>query len=301
MDFSMINIGLLVLFVVTMTVAIYMVLPSSERLREMMETFSEKQETSLEAGMKQKRSVNISAKLKRAGINMHPILFRVLCLASAVIVAIFVWKYTNNLIAGCIIAILGYQIPFWILNFLNKNYDQKMDVQIGILLSTTPQTISTSGSIDKALESMTRTVDQPLRGEINKILGASRLGQSLEDGFAELAIKTGHDELRTYGKFVSTALYKGTAVAADSFARLHKVVEMEKSLERDKKAQLSEYTMFIVAMLVGLPLAYVGACTFSETAQVSLTTWGLGKIATIGIAIMIVGSYLGYKSSTRTT
>lgn len=290
---------LTVLFIALMGYAIFLLLPSQEKMKKLFEDFTENQKERAESSEASIRNKSLSAKLKRAGINMYPAVFKSLCILMGLFVIVVVYLYTDNIAAGIILSYLGYEAPYWFLNFLNKSYDKKMEMQLEILLTTTSQTIVTSGSMIKTLESNTRVIGNPLRSELNKILGGHKLNKPLEKSFADLAVLTGKKELVTYGKIASIAVSQGTSAAAESFTRLTKAVEMERGLALDKKAQLGEYTMFVSAMIIGLPVAYIVACSFFPVARESLISWFPGKITTAGICLLIMGSYLGFKASTK--
>lgn len=287
-------------FTAVLGVGIFMVIPEREKLHSWFERFNEQQKIHLEQSLLESSKPNsIASRLQRAGINIYPWVFHVFCIVSAIIVAFVVGSYTKNIVAGIMMSIFGYRFPIAILNMLNRSYDKKMDIQIGLLVSSTAQTILASGSILKTIENIARIVDDPLKSELQKILGAYRLGRPLERGFIELANKTGHTELLTYARIVNMAQIQGTEAAADAFRRLHKLVEQQETLERDRKSQLSEYTMFVSGIIFGLPLIYFIACNSAKLVHDSLILWFPGKVATAFIAFLVVGSYLGYKMSTR--
>lgn len=292
-------IGLLVGFILTLGIGIFLVLPEEKKIKSWIEKITEHQRQHLMEISEDIKPNSIASKLKRANINIYPGVFYVFCIGAAALVAFIVSNYTKNIVAGLVMAILGYQIPIIILNMINRSYDKKMDIQINLLISATAQTILSSGSMIKTIENISRIVDDPLRSELIKILSSNRLGKPLEQGFVELANKTGHVELTTYARIVNIAIMQGTSVAADSFRRLYKVVEQEEALERDRRSQLSEYTMFVTAVIVGLPLVYFIACSSIDMAYDALITWTAGKVATVAIALMAVGSFFGYKMSTR--
>lgn len=287
-------------FTAALGTGIFFIVPDTQRIQSWFEKFNERQKLHLEQSISEStKPDSIASKLQRAGINIYPWVFHVFCVVCAVVVAFVVGNYTKNVVAGLLMSLFGYRFPIFVLNMINKSYDKKMDVQIGLLVSSTAQTILASGSMLKTIESIARVVDDPLRSELQKILGAYRLGRPLERGFIELANKTGHTELLTYARIVNMAQVQGTSAAADAFRRLHKLVEQQESLEQDRRAQLSEYTMFVSGVVFGLPIIYFIACNSSQIVYNSMIHWFPGKVATAAIAFLIVASYLGYKLSTR--
>lgn len=243
---------------------------------------------------KQGKTGGLSMSLERAGINLKPGEFLIVCIAAGTVataIGFLMW----DLIGAGVLAILStFVLPRWFL----KRKAKKRAAAFGEQLSDTLQLLSSSlragQGLMQAVDSVAREGDAPASEEFRRVVVESRLGRDLVDSLKSMGKRLNSEDFQ----WVIPAIEINREVGGDLAEVLDTVattVRDRADIRRQVKTLSAEGRMSAYVLLA-LPIGIAAMVQASNPAYIGELTHGTGLYLAIGgMLLMVIGAVWLFK------
>ncbi len=136
----------------------------------------------------------LEQRLEQANIQLKAAEAMMLWAASAIVLTLLSFVLTRNLIVTAVLAVFGAFLPNFVLKFLAARRRKKFVSVLPETLQLLAGTLKAGYSFVQGLESVSREAEDPIAGELRKIVTESQLGLPLEDAMDMSAERMGSDD-----------------------------------------------------------------------------------------------------------
>lgn len=133
--------------------------------------------------------------LTQAGVLMKPEEFFLLSVAAAVILFLLVMLLSRLIYIALIAGILGYLLPGIYLNMKKDKRGAVLNKQLPETLDLIASGLRAGLSFSQAMAVTSKDMEQPIRGEFEKVIRDNTLGKSMEDALEEMVERTKDDDV----------------------------------------------------------------------------------------------------------
>ena len=174
-----------------------------------------------------------------------------------------------------------------------KEIQQKIDAQAEIALQMIAALYSTMGDMIRALEATSKSVGEPLSGEILRTVMEYRAGKTLNRALLEFAERTNNRDIDVFVKGVLLSEKYGTKTE-DVVLDVAGIIRDRITLREEVKNEMKGQSLVINLFLSAIPIALVGSLLFLPDARYTLTETTGGKFLT---CFLIVLEYVAWHVS----
>jgi Flp pilus assembly protein TadB len=243
---------------------------------------------------KQGKTGGLNVSLERAGINLRPGEFVVMCIGAAVVATVIGFVFRGFPGAGGFAFVVGVLGPRMFL----KRKAKKRSAAFGEQLSDTLQLLSSSlragQGLMQAVDSVAREGDAPASEEFRRVVVESRLGRDLVESLKSMSARLGSEDFQ----WVIPAIEINREVGGDLAEVLDTVattVRDRADIRRQVKTLSAEGKMSAYVLLA-LPIVIALMVRASNPAYIEELFHGTGLIvAGIGVLLMVIGGFWLFK------
>ena len=105
------------------------------------------------------------------------------------------WILLNNILAGCIFAVISFFIPGMIKKWETKRYIDKFNNQLVDAIIIISSSLKAGVSLIQGIDAAAKRLPDPISSQFNTVLKENRLGISLEESLIELNRRIKSDDL----------------------------------------------------------------------------------------------------------
>lgn len=218
--------------------------------------------------------------------------FLMVLVTVAILAGVIVGLLVGNVIAGLAGVITGGMAPCLVVSSRRKSRRKLFNAQLPEALDFLSRVLRSGQSFSTGLQMMGEELPQPIAGEFRRVYDQHSLGQAIDQGLREMAIRVGSTE---FAFFVTAVIiqHQSGGDLAEVLGKISDMVRKRVRLAQTVKAKTAE-GRFTGLVMVAFP-AVMFAITYvidPKRGDVMLST-STGRIF-IGVAVflMLLGSFL---------
>jgi tight adherence protein B len=229
--------------------------------------------------------------LDRAGLDLGVGAFA--CVVGALaVVAFFLFSFSSGVGAGLVGALVAVTVPWLVLVVMARRRARAFEQQLPEILDTLASSLRAGHGFDQALQTVAGEAADPAGREFRRIVAASHLGRSLEEGLAELGRRIRSEDFAFVLDAVTIQRQVGGSLAG-LFELVAQTVRSRDEFRRKLRA-LTGMVRTSASILTLLPILAAGLLTLINPTYMSpLWTTGAGQVMVlVGATMMICGTWL---------
>jgi len=214
-----------------------------------------------------KQRPTLQKRLARAGLQLSPRTFWIICAVVAVLTA-FVCLITRQspLVALMAGFGLGFGLPRWAIQLVTKRRQKKFTNEFANAIDVIVRSVKSGLPVNEALKIVAKEIPEPVQGEFTKLCEGLKVGVSLEQGLKRMYDNMPTAEVNFFGIVMSVQLKSGGNLS-EALGNLSAVLRDRKRLQGKIKALSSEAKAS--AMIIGcLPPAVMLMVYFSTPSYI---------------------------------
>jgi tight adherence protein B len=214
-----------------------------------------------------KQRPSLQKRIARAGLQISPRVFWIMCGVTAVIAGI-VCLVTRQppLVAVMVAFVMGLGFPRWVVHFLTKRRQKKFTSEFANAIDIIVRSVKSGLPTNEALKICAKETPEPVQGEFTKLVEGLKVGISLEQGLKRMYDNMPTPEVNFFG-IVMTVQIKSGGNLSEALGNLAGVLRDRKRLQGKIRALSSEAKAS--AMIIGaLPPGVMLMVYFSTPAYI---------------------------------
>lgn len=236
----------------------------------------------------------VETKILQAGFDLSYGEYKLISIASAIILPLVVVLTTNNQILSIMCIFLGYNIPSQVFTFIKNRRCQLIDGQVGTFIKLTSERYSMQGNFAKAVEDCLDDFkgQEPLYHEIKITIAELKSGVLVEDALYNLARRTNNKYLKRYADYYKVTSDLGTSEAKEVIlSQAYQQYDEHRKMTSQLKKNISEPIGEAYFMLGSIPVMILYQIAVSNNYLDFMLNNSVGKIGSAfivgGIALCI--------------
>lgn len=227
----------------------------------------------------------IELALERADVKLHAGEVIVLSALAPVAVAVFTYLLFGNPILALLGAIVGAFLPKLIIGRKAKKRLRQFDNQLPDALQLLAGTLRAGFSISQAIAAVADEVEDPMGGELRRVVAEAQLGRKMEDALASAAERLDSQDFRWTVLAIKIQREVGGNLSELLTTVADTMVQRQRLL-RDVRALTAEGRMS-AWVLGALPIGLIGFMAVANPDYLHPLTYGAGLVISIVMAVMM--------------
>lgn len=225
-------------------------------------------------------------KLIQAGFNVSYTEYIMICILSAVVMAVVFGLVLSNPIIAILFLVFGFLAPYQLVSFVRNKRLDLLEKQIGSFMQMVIKRYENTRDLHKALE-MTGIEfegEEPMATEIKKTVLEIDLGIPVVDALKNMAKRTGNKYMDRFSSYYEVASEIGTdELRKDLLNQAYEQYEENRQLKRMLKKEISGPVQDAYVMILAVPMFAVYQVLTNDEYIHFMTQTTMGRVGTAGI------------------
>ena len=148
----------------------------------------------------QKQRPTLPKRLARAGLQMTPRTFWIVCGVVTLVTAVICFITRQPPLVAVMAGFgIGFGFPRWIIGFLTKRRQKKFTSEFANAIDVIVRSVKTGLPVNEALKIVAKEIPEPVQGEFTKLCEGMKMGVSLEQGLRRMFDNMPTPEVNFFG------------------------------------------------------------------------------------------------------
>ena len=234
----------------------------------------------------------LQGKVSQAFPEMPLARFLLIAVATSSFAFITVWLISDNPVVATVAAVLGIFLPFFVVSFKRSRRQKVITAQLPEALDFLSRVLRAGQSFSTGLQMMSDELPQPLAGEFRRCYDQHSLGQPIEDGLREMAIRLDSPDFAFFATAVVIQRQSGGDMA-EVLYNISQMIRQRLRLQQSVRAKTAE-GRFTGYIMLGFPVVmFFVAWILNPEYGSTLVYNPIGHILLgIAVGLQLLGLYL---------
>lgn len=236
--------------------------------------------------VKVSRRSSMEEKLRQAGFNFEFTEYILICIATAIVMAILFGTIMTNPYLAVLFLVFGFLTPYQVIAFIRNRRIALLDKQIGAFMQMTIKRYETTRNMHRALKITAEDFEgeEPIAGEVKKAVLEIDLGVPTEDALKGMAKRTGNKYMERFASYYEIAAEVGTdSLRRDLLTQAYIQYEENRKLKRELEEKISGPVKDAKIMIAAVPMFALYQLVTNDEYFTFMTKTTTGRIGTVGI------------------